>query len=59
VNDFEFERIQILLGNGSEIPYGLYQRGTAHLFVTRGIGTLTIPARFLCAPEMAILSLNA
>jgi predicted MPP superfamily phosphohydrolase len=43
---------------GRKYPYGLYRRGTANLFVTRGIGTLTIPARFLCAPEVAILSLK-
>lgn len=44
---------------GRKYPYGLYQREGASLFVTRGIGTLTIPARFLCAPEVAILSLRA
>lgn len=44
---------------GRKYPYGLYRKETAHLFVTRGIGTLTIPARFLCAPEVAILSLRA
>ncbi len=43
---------------GRKYPYGLYQREGASLFVTRGIGTLTIPARFLCAPELAILSLT-
>jgi len=41
---------------GRKYPYGLYRRGPASLFVTRGIGTLTIPARFLCAPEVAILT---
>jgi predicted MPP superfamily phosphohydrolase len=44
---------------GRKYPYGLYRRGAARLFVTRGIGTLTIPARFLCAPEVAILRLKA
>jgi predicted MPP superfamily phosphohydrolase len=44
---------------GKNYPYGHYQRGLNSLFVTRGIGTLTIPARFLCAPEVAILSLSA
>lgn len=42
---------------GKNYPYGLYQRGENSLFVTRGIGTLTIPARFLCAPELALLRL--
>ena len=43
---------------GRNYPYGLYRREGSSLFVTRGIGTLTIPARFLCAPEVAILSLK-
>lgn len=42
---------------GKKYPYGLYRRGPSSLYVTRGIGTLTIPARFLCAPEVAMLDL--
>lgn len=44
---------------GKKYPYGLYQRDEKSLFVTRGIGTLSIPARFLCAPEVAVLALRA
>jgi predicted MPP superfamily phosphohydrolase len=44
---------------GRNYPYGHYQSGDRSLFVTRGIGTMTIPARFLCAPEVAILTLKA
>ncbi len=44
---------------GRKYPYGLYRRGSSSLFVTRGIGTLSIPARFLCPPEVAILTLRA
>lgn len=47
----------LLPEHGRKYPYGLYQREGSSLFVTRGIGTLTIPVRFLCAPEVAILSL--
>lgn len=43
---------------GKVFPYGLYREEDRHLFVTRGIGTLSIPARFLCSPEVAILSLR-
>ncbi|MEM9016467.1 MAG: metallophosphoesterase, partial [Verrucomicrobiota bacterium] len=43
---------------GKNYPYGVYERGHSSLFVTRGIGTLTIPTRFLCAPEVAILTLR-
>lgn len=42
---------------GRSYPYGHYRKGDSSLFVTRGIGTLTIPARAFCAPEVAILTL--
>lgn len=40
----------LLPESGRKYPYGLYRPSAARLFVTRGIGTLAIPARFLCAP---------
>lgn len=42
---------------GKKYPYGLYRDGDRSLFVTRGIGTLNIPARFVCPPEVAILTM--
>ncbi len=42
---------------GKKYSAGLYQDGERHLYVTRGIGTLNIPARFLCPPEVTILTL--
>lgn len=48
----------LLPEHGRKYPYGHYQRGDSSLFVTRGIGTLNIPARFLCPPEVAILTLT-
>ena len=47
----------ILPANGKRYPYGLYRRGETSLFVTRGIGTLTLPIRFLCPPELALITL--
>jgi hypothetical protein len=40
-------------------PYvdGFYQRGAASLFVSRGIGTIGIPARIGAPPEVALLRL--
>jgi predicted MPP superfamily phosphohydrolase len=40
-------------------PYtdGLYQRGNAAVFVSRGIGTIGIPARLGAPPEVAVLHL--
>tara|TARA_R110002096_G_scaffold261041_3_gene454311 strand:- start:1910 stop:2722 length:813 start_codon:yes stop_codon:yes gene_type:complete len=44
---------------GKKYPYGLYRDDERALYVTRGIGTITIPTRFLCRPEVAILTLKA
>lgn len=43
---------------GRRYPYGHYRKDESSLFVTRGIGTLNIPARFLCPPELAILTMR-
>lgn len=42
---------------GKKYPFGHFQKPGSNLYVTRGIGTLNIPARFLCPPELAILTL--
>ena len=38
--------------------YGLYQNGAASAYVTRGIGTIGIPARIGAPPEIALLRLR-
>ena len=38
--------------------YGLYRRGTAAEYVTRGIGTIGVPVRFGAPPEIALLRLR-
>src|ERR1019366_6495050 len=40
-------------------PYvdGVYRRGPASIFVSRGIGTIVIPARVGAPPEVALLRL--
>jgi predicted MPP superfamily phosphohydrolase len=45
----------LLPEHGRKYPYGHYRRGDSSLFVTRGIGTLTLPARFFCPPEVVLL----
>ena len=37
---------------------GWYAENNSHLYVTRGIGTSIIHARFLCRPELSILTLE-
>ena len=49
------------LWNSSRYPdlfvAGLVRRPAATVYVSRGIGTVHIPARFLCRPEVAVLEL--
>jgi predicted MPP superfamily phosphohydrolase len=42
-------------------PYvdGLYQQGGSSIFVSRGIGTIGVPARLGAPPEVALLTLTA
>ena len=43
---------------GRDYASGLFTRGEASLFVTRGVGTTRIPVRFLCPPEVSLLTLR-
>jgi hypothetical protein len=38
--------------------YGLYRQGSASAYVTRGIGTIGIPARLGAPPEISLLRLR-
>ncbi len=49
----------ILSRYGRKYRSGLFHRGSSRLYVNRGIGVITIPARFLCPPEITILDLKA
>jgi predicted MPP superfamily phosphohydrolase len=42
---------------GRKYPGGYYPDAPTPLFVTRGVGTTGPPSRFLCPPEVAILTL--
>ena len=39
-------------------PWGWYQRGPSHLFVSRGLGWSVAPLRVRCPPEIALLRLE-
>lgn len=43
--------------NGKRYLGGFYANATTPLFVTRGIGTTGPPSRFLCPPEIVLLTL--
>ncbi|MBP7570522.1 MAG: metallophosphoesterase [Acidobacteria bacterium] len=40
------------------VVHGIGRRGPTTLFVTRGIGTVVLPVRFNCPPEVAVLTLQ-
>lgn len=44
--------------NGEKYIEGYYPATSTPLFVTRGIGTTGLPSRFLCPPQVAILTLE-
>ncbi|MFZ4506255.1 MAG: metallophosphoesterase [Fimbriimonas sp.] len=44
--------------NGERYPRGWYPNAPTPLYVSRGIGTTGPPARFLCPPEVAVLTLR-
>jgi hypothetical protein len=43
---------------GSRYAAGLFRIGGSSLFVTRGLGEVTIPLRVFCPPEIAVLELK-
>ncbi len=42
---------------GQKYLYGLVRAPVCQVFVTRGVGTVTPPARFLCRPEVVLITL--
>jgi len=42
---------------GEKYVEGLFRIGDLQLFVTRGIGTVGVPFRFRCPPEIALITL--
>ena len=43
---------------GKLFPHGLYRVGTSQLYVNRGIGTVGVPFRFNCPPEITVGTLR-
>lgn len=38
---------------------GLHRRKDSHIYITRGIGTVVLPVRYQCPPEISLLELRA
>jgi predicted MPP superfamily phosphohydrolase len=38
---------------------GLHQRRDTQIYITRGIGTVVLPIRYQCPPEISLIELHA
>ena len=43
---------------GQKYLYGLVQAPVCQVFITRGVGTISPPVRFLCRPEIVLITLR-
>jgi len=41
-----------------KLSSGLHRRGNSQIYITRGIGTVVLPVRFQCPPEISLLELH-
>ena len=46
-------------GIGKAIAHELARRGATTMFVSRGLGTVYVPVRVNCPPEVAVLTLRS
>jgi uncharacterized protein len=42
-----------------KLSAGLHSRRGSHIYITRGIGTVVLPVRYQCPPEISLLELRA
>lgn len=42
-----------------KLSSGLHRRKTSQIYITRGIGTVVLPVRFQCPPEISLLELRS
>jgi predicted MPP superfamily phosphohydrolase len=56
---FPFNLTPMTSANGDKYRDGFYPEASTPLFVTRGVGTTGPPSRFLCPPQVAILTLTS
>ena len=56
---FPYNLTPMTSANGDKYRDGFYPDASTPLFVTRGVGTTGPPSRFLCPPQVAILTLTS
>lgn len=52
-------RERVLFPNRRRFSSGLHYRGETQIYITRGIGTVVVPMRYQCPPEISVLELRA
>jgi predicted MPP superfamily phosphohydrolase len=42
-----------------KLTNGLHKRSDSQIYITRGIGTVVLPIRYQCPPEVSLLELRS
>ncbi len=53
------EKEKKILAHRRKLSSGLHQRRGTQIYITRGIGTVVLPVRYQCPPEVSVITLNA
>ncbi|MDQ3635269.1 MAG: metallophosphoesterase [Acidobacteriota bacterium] len=48
-----------ILAHRRKLTSGLHERKDTQIYITRGIGTVVLPVRYQCPPEISLITLNA
>lgn len=53
------EKEKKILAHRRKLSSGLHERSGTQIYVTRGIGTVVLPVRYQCPPEISLIELKA
>jgi predicted MPP superfamily phosphohydrolase len=52
------EKEKKILAHRRKLSSGLHERNGTQIYITRGIGTVVLPVRYQCPPEISLINLN-
>jgi predicted MPP superfamily phosphohydrolase len=52
------EKEKKILANHRKLSSGLHRRKDTQIYITRGIGTVVLPVRYQCPPEISLITLK-